>query len=352
MTNENTKHPLTVSRRDLLAGAAYLAAATGAATGVAHGASEPAAPSEGAAAAAAPDLSGLSILITGTSSGFGRLGAEYYARLGARVFATMRNMPRPEAEELRDLAASDDLAIDVIEIDVMSDDQVTAGVKAALEATGGTLDVLVNNAGISTPGPIEIQDMAATSVMFETNFMGCHRMAQAVLPAMRAAKKGQIFQISSMLGRLILPSLGQYSGTKFALEAVSEQMAYELVPHGIDVTIIQPGGYPTNIFRSSRENGLALKERTDEALLAAYPELTAALGQPRGTSNQDADPMDIPRAIAEIIAMPAGQRPLRRAVHPTMRPQEAINRVSAETQVGYLGQSAFGPWIKAVHNVG
>ena len=97
----------------------------------------------------APDLSGKSILITGASSGFGRLGAEHYARLGAKVFATMRNVPRPEAEELRDLASSDSLDISVIDIAVTSDEQVEAGVAEALTANDGKLDVLINNAGIS-----------------------------------------------------------------------------------------------------------------------------------------------------------------------------------------------------------
>ena len=115
--------------------------------------------------AATPDLSGKSILITGASSGFGRLGAEHYARLGAKVFATMRNVPRSEADELRDLASSDSLDISVIEIDVTSDEQVEAGVTEALAANDGKLDVLINNAGISFGGPVEVQDMAATELL-------------------------------------------------------------------------------------------------------------------------------------------------------------------------------------------
>jgi len=83
------------------------------------------------------DLSDISILITGCSSGFGRLGAEHYARLGAKVFATMRNLPRPEATELEALAKSDKLDITVLEIDITDQAQVTAGVEAALKATDG-----------------------------------------------------------------------------------------------------------------------------------------------------------------------------------------------------------------------
>jgi len=305
-----------------------------------------ASPAAGADAAARP-LDGKTILITGAASGFGRLGAEHYARLGARVFASMRGLPRPEAVELEKLAVDESLAIEVVEIDVMSDESVTAGVAAVLAKTGGTLDVLINNAGIGLGGPMEVQDMEATKLLFETNVFGPHRLARAVLPAMRAAKKGQIFQVSSQLGRVIIPGIGHYSPTKFALEALSEGLAYELVPHGIEVTIIQPGGYPTEIWAKSTSRAAALKARTPQALLDAYQQMTAGMGEP-SSGGGTTDPMDIPRAIAEIIQMPRGTRPLRRPVHPGAKPQEAINAVSRETQLAMLGASAYGPWVKDV----
>ena len=328
--------PTKIDRRQMLAlgaGAAALASQAACAQTV-------------AAATDGPDLSGKSILVTGSSSGFGRLGVEYYARQGAKVFATMRNVPRDEADELRDLASSDGLDLSVIEIDVTSDEQVEAGVAEALAANDGKLDVLVNNAGISVGGPIEVQDMAATELIFDTNVYGCHRMARAALPSMRANGGGQIFNISSQLGRLIIPGFGMYSATKFALEAMSEQMAYELVPHGVDVTIIQPGGYPTKIWSNNNNNSGPLKDRTSEDLLAAYPALTAGMGQRTGGGSTD--PMDVPRAIAEIIAMPKGTRPLRKAVHPVARPQEPLNDAAAEAQIAMLGESQLGPWIKDV----
>ncbi|MFN7164568.1 MAG: SDR family oxidoreductase [Hyphomonas sp.] len=324
-------HPV-MNRRQLIG---VSAAALGAAC---------ASPAAGADATRA--LDGKTILITGAASGFGRAGAEHYARLGARVFATMRNLPRPEAAELEKLAADEGLAIEVVEIDVMSGDSVRSGVAAVLAKTGGTLDVLINNAGIGLGGPMEVQDMEATKLLFNTNVFGAHRMALAVLPAMRAAKSGQIFQISSQLGRVIAPGLGHYSPTKFALEALSEGMAYELVPHGIEVTIIQPGGYPTAIWTKSRDRADALLSRTQQAVLDAYPEITAGMRETRtgGTT----DPMDIPRAIAEIIQMQRGTRPLRRPVHPGPKPQEAINEVSRQTQLAMLGNSPFGPWVRDV----
>jgi NAD(P)-dependent dehydrogenase (short-subunit alcohol dehydrogenase family) len=293
------------------------------------------------------DLTGTSILITGTSSGFGRLGAEHYARLGAKVFATMRNLPRPEATELKDLAKAEGLDITVIEIDVTRDRQVKSGVKKALKAAGGKLDVLINNAGMALSGPIEAQDMQATQLIFDTNVFGPQRMMRAVLPAMRAAGGGQIFNVTSQLGRVIIPGFGQYSPTKFALEAMSEQLAYEVQPHGIEVTIIQPGGYPTKIWENQAKPTAALKSRLSDDMLDAYPQFTSGMGTV-GSGGGESDPMDIPRAIARTIAMPKGTRPLRVALHPVARPQEMINKVSAQTQIAVLGKSPYGPSIKAV----
>lgn len=328
-----------VSRRQMIGGsAAIMGAMSGAPKAL--GETGPQAPPPGA-------LNGKTILITGAASGFGRLGAEHYARLGARVFATMRGLPRPEADDLARLAGSEGLAIEVVEIDVNSDESVTAGVAAILAKTGGTLDVLINNAGIGLGGPIEVQDMEATKLLFETNVFGPHRMARAVLPAMRAAGQGQIFQVSSQLGRVIIPGIGQYSPTKFALEALSESLAYEVAAQGIEITIIQPGGYPTKIWEKSTARAAALKARTPQALLDAYPEMTAGMGQP-GSGGGTTDPMDIPRAIAEIIALPRGERPLRRAVHPGNKPQEGINAVSRETQLAMLGNSPWGPVVRDV----
>ena len=326
-----------INRRNLMMGAAVLAASYGAAC----------AQASDSQISKKIDLTGVSILITGCSSGFGRLGAEHYARLGAKVFATMRNLPRPEAAELEALAKSDSLDITVLEIDVTKDEQVTAGVEAAIKAAGGKLDVLINNAGMSIAGPIEAQDMEATSLIFDTNVFGPQRMAKAALPSMRANGGGYIFNVTSQLGRVIIPGFGQYSPTKFALEAMSEQMAYEVAPHGIEVTIIQPGGYPTKIWFNQNAPSAALKARLSEDIISAYPQFTAGMGK-REAGGGESDPMDIPRAIAEAIALPKGSRPLRIALHPVARPQEAINKVSVQMQLAVLGDSPLGPIVKGV----
>ena len=329
---------MSLDRRALLAGAAATAAL---AAQRAHSA-EP---------LYTPELSfkGKSVLITGCSSGFGRLTAELLARQGARVFATMRGLPRAEAAELTALAAAEKLDLHVIAIDVTDLKQVNAGVAEAERINGGPLDVLVNNAGIGITSPVEVQDMEATRLMFDTNVFGPHRMARAVLPGMRKARSGLVIQISSQLGRVIAPYSGHYSATKFALEAMSEQLAYELVPHGIDVAIIEPGGYPTKVWVNRNAYSAALKKRSMAVHSAGYPEQVARMGMEDGSGRSN-DPMDVARAIAGLIAQPPGTRPLRLPVSPGNKPQVPINEVTAQVQTGWLGASpAVGALVRAVH---
>lgn len=326
-----------LNRRNLLAGAA----ATAALISSRASAAEP---------VFTPQLSfkGKSVLITGCSSGFGRLTAELLARQGAKVFATMRGLPRPEAEELRILAQTEKLDLSVIEIDVTSEDQVANGVAQAEMAAGGAIDVLVNNAGIGITSPIEVQDMEATRLMFETNVFGPHRMARAVLPGMRKKGGGLIIQISSQLGRVIAPYSGHYSATKFALEAMSEQLAYELVPHNIDVSIIEPGGYPTKVWVNRNLYSQALKNRAEVQHTEGYPQQVAAMGTEDGSGRSN-DPMDVAKAIAGLIALPPGTRPLRLPVSPGAKPQVPINEVTARVQTDWLGNSRAGALVRAVH---
>jgi NAD(P)-dependent dehydrogenase (short-subunit alcohol dehydrogenase family) len=328
----------TLDRRGVLAGTGALAAMAAAPAG----------------AAAPQPLAGKTFLVTGTSSGFGRLGALHYARQGAKVFATMRSLPRPEADELRQIAKAEKLDLTVLQIDVLSDEQVAAAVSEAERLGGGPIDVLVNNAGVVIGGPVEVHDLEAARLAFDTNVFGYHRMARAVLPGMRQRRSGLIVNVSSQAGRVISPGLGLYSATKFAVEAMSEQLAYEVAQHGVEVTLIQPGGYGTKAGVNGARYAAAVRERADPRHTAGYPEMVARMGSGPGAGSAPAaasagpDPLDVPRAIAEVAALPAGRRPLRRPVHPRPKPQEAINRVCAETQLAILSPTPFGPWAKAV----
>ena len=296
------------------------------------------------------NVSGKTILITGTSSGFGKLASLHLAREGAVVIASMRNFKngrRTEAQELADIASDEKLNLSLVEIDVLDTGLIASGVKKAESIANGKLDALVNNAGLAIAGPIEMQDEEAAALQFETNLLGSHRMANAVLPGMRARKEGQIIQITSQLGRMIIPNIGMYCATKFGAEAMFEAMAYELAPHGVDVTIIQPGGYPTKIWDNGRRYFTDLENRTSNDIKEGYAaHLELAQGFLRGGGSTD--PMDIPRAIAELVSMPAGTRPLRRPVHPNTTGSDAANAAMAQIQASVLGGGPYASWHKAV----
>ena len=334
-----SERPYQPSRRALLGGASVLAAAAVAG---------PKALAQDAAAV--PDFSGKSVLITGCSSGFGRLTALHLARLGATVIASMRNFEggaRAEARDLAGIAREENLNLSIVEIDVMDDALVASGVREATEIAGGKLDVLVNNAGIGLAGPIEINDMEATRLIFETNLYGCLRTARAVLPAMRARGEGLVFNVSSQLGRFVLPNIGMYCATKFGLEAMFETMAYELAPTGVEIVIIQPGGYPTKIWDNGERYFNDLMTRVDDERKEAYAaHLQIAQGFFNGGGTTD--PMDVPRAIAEVMALPAGKRPLRRSVHPNTQAVDGANGALAQVQAGVLGGGRYKDWHAAV----
>jgi NAD(P)-dependent dehydrogenase (short-subunit alcohol dehydrogenase family) len=262
----------------------------------------------------------------------------------------MRNLnkgKRPEAAALLDTAATEKLKLTVVEIDVTKEAEIAAGVAKAEATAGGALDVLLNNAGIGIAGPVELHDHAQAMRQFDVNLFGYHRMARAVLPKMRAKGVGLLVQVSSQLGRIVMPNIGMYCATKFALEAMFEAMAYELAPFGVDVTIVQPGGFPTKIWDNGVRYFDDLLAGADDARKAAYKahlELAQGFFVGGGTT----DPMDVPRAIAEIIALPPGKRPLRRPVHPNTEATDALNAAHTQVQAAVMGRGPYKPWHDAV----
>jgi NAD(P)-dependent dehydrogenase (short-subunit alcohol dehydrogenase family) len=295
-------------------------------------------------------LAGKTVLITGASSGFGRLSALHLADLGATVIASMRNLDggkRPDAVSLLAEAKGKPGKVHLVEIDVTKPDQVVAGVAAAERIAGGGLDAVLSNAGIGGAGPIELQDEIALETQFQTNLLGSLRVARAALPAMRAKKAGLIMPVSSQLGRIVMPNIGAYCSSKWGLEEAFEALAYELAPFGVEVTIIQPGGYPTRIWESGGRAAEAMFARNEPARMAAY---ATSVAQTRAmmTGPRNTDPKDVARAVAELMAMPLGQRPLRRPVHPNTAVTVAVNKALAGIQAQVLGQGPYAPWHAAV----
>jgi NAD(P)-dependent dehydrogenase (short-subunit alcohol dehydrogenase family) len=191
-------------------------------------------------------------LITGCSTGLGQAAALHLARKGHRVFATMRS-PETGGGPLLEAAKSEGLQISVSRLDVCDPASVTDAVAAAL-ADAGQIDVLVNNAGRGDLGAMELASEEQMRGMFETNVFGPLRVAQAVLPSMRARGSGTIVQISSVAGHIVGLGNGLYAGTKHALEAMSEALAAEVLQFGIRVAIIEPGFFATPIIDKAVES--------------------------------------------------------------------------------------------------
>lgn len=189
------------------------------------------------------------VLITGCSTGFGKLAALQFARAGDTVYASMRNTAK--GAELEQAKADENLKIDLVELDVTDDASVAAAVKKVIDEAG-QIDVLVNNAGIGHHGPVEETDDDEAKEIFETNFFGALRVTRAVLPHMREKKAGTIANVSSLAGVVGPPFDGIYAASKWALEAASEALSYEAHPFGIRVLLVEPGGFETAIGDSRR----------------------------------------------------------------------------------------------------
>ena len=185
------------------------------------------------------------VLITGCSSGFGLLTALRFGRAGDRVVATMRT-PEKAPAALTEPIAKERLPITIGRLDVCDPASVAAAVKDA-----GEVDVLVNNAGIELRSSIEDASDADVQRQFDTNVFGSLRMMRAVLPQMRARKRGTIVNLSSIAGIVARPFGGLYSATKHAIEAICEALHFEASPMGIRVILVQPGSYATRLIENA-----------------------------------------------------------------------------------------------------
>ena len=280
--------------------------------------------------------SGKVVLVTGASSGFGKLIAETLARKNYQVFATMRNVKGRNAavaREIEDLAKRESLSLQALELDVTDDLSVDRAVsKIVLQCA--RIDVLVNNAGYGIVDLAESVTLAQAQRQFDTNFFGILRMNRAVLPAMKRQGSGLLLHVSSGAGRLVIPGMGLYCASKFAMEALAEVYRYELASQGIDSVVIEPGAYPTPIM-TKLEKGEDPARKTGYGEVAKIPEKVQGL-----ISSSQANPQEIADAVLQIIETPAGQRKLRYRVGPGGSGVPRINDLTDEIQAQLL--DAFG----------
>ena len=254
------------------------------------------------------------ILITGASTGFGRLLATGLLRAGHEPIASMRNVSGANAEPARVLQSE---GVPVVEIDVANDESVERGVAAAL-ARAGRVDVLINNAGYGLMGPLEAVTIADLRDEFETNVFGAHRMVRAVLPQMRERGDGLLVHVSSGAGRFVVPGGGTYCASKWALEALGETLRYELAPLGIDSVIVEPGPYATDFSARS------LRFASDRERMAPYEAIMRG-NRNRMSRIEQRDPQEVVEAIIRLIDTPRGERPTRTVLHPARPTIEKFN---------------------------
>jgi len=252
------------------------------------------------------------ILITGASSGFGRMTAEALARAGHVVYASMRDIAGRNAGNAAELAAIEGADLRPIELDVRSEASVEAAV-ARIMAESGRIDVLVHNAGHMMFGPAEAFTPEQFAQQYDVNVLGTQRVNRAVLPHMRAARQGLLVWVSSSSSAGGTPPyLSPYFAAKAAMDALAVQYARELARWGIETSIIVPGAFTQGTNHFAHAGSPA-----DRARLAEYE-----AGPYKGFGEQvqrafaaivpdDADPAGVADRIVGLVARPFGKRPFR-----------------------------------------
>jgi NAD(P)-dependent dehydrogenase (short-subunit alcohol dehydrogenase family) len=273
------------------------------------------------------------VLITGCSSGIGREAARRFAREGYCVYASMRRTA--DGAGLRAEAEQTGWTLTTPELDVTSDESVSAAVVRILEETNGRLDILINNAGYYCVGPIEETAPDELRAQFETNVIGVLRVTRAVLPAMRQRGQGAIVNVSSVSGRMVLPAVGPYHASKWALEAMTEALRYEMRPFGIRVTCVEPGPFKTEIH--NKEVPVRDSLRSD----SPYQRMMAMYAKRSG---------NLPRAelstVVEVLFRAATHpRPrLRWAVGPSSFAGTVLRRFVPDGIYEFFIRLVFGLW--------
>ncbi len=264
------------------------------------------------------------VVITGCSNGFGEGAVRAFADKGYRVWGTLRDSLGRNASKKAALEGYSK-SISVIDMDVSCDKSVADGFARILNE--GTVDVLINNAGIMYLGITEAFTVAQAKEQMETNYYGAIRTIQAVLPSMRNARSGLIINCSSLVGQISPPFFSTYSATKFALEAYTQGLRYELSPFGIDVALVQPGPFGTGLLAGGKA-----PERND--VLASYGDLAGvpiAMGQHFATflqSEEAPNPQLVVDTYLALADMPAGKCPTRTVVGITW----GVDEINALTQ--------------------
>ena len=233
------------------------------------------------------------VLVTGASSGIGRVTCLHLAEKGYTVVGASRSLERLAG--LFEDAEARGLRVWGVELDVNSDKSVESVMPGLIEQFGG-FDALVNNAGFGVWGPIESLSMDELKLQFEANFFGAVRMIHATLPGMLERGSGRIVNISSVLGRIGTPFNGAYVSSKYALEGLSESLRTEVAPFGVKVALVEPGLFDTNFQKNQLRAA-----RSDDPSLAYAPYVESYNRRHDQFDWFAADPIKVARVIEKVI---------------------------------------------------
>ena len=278
------------------------------------------------------------IVITGTSSGFGFESAQNLATGGHRVFATMRNAEsgnKPAAEQLQTFASEHDFDLTVLDLDVTSNDSVNAAIEQIIDSAG-PVEILINNAGVMPLGVTEAFSTEQLTACLDTNVVGYFRLIKAVLPSMRSRQSGLILNIGSISGRIALPYEGIYNASKFAVEGLSEALRYELSSFGIDVVVIEPGPFETKLVGNSpNPENQTIVDSYGDAPIENVQKIEKAFEQMVADDQLPTESRFVVEAIRRVVETPVGDRPLRVTVGADLF-VESINKATAPLQMSMM----------------
>lgn len=237
------------------------------------------------------------VVITGASSGIGAACAQYLDGLGFTVWAGVRR--REDGEALARLTSS---RLRIVMLDVTDPASIAAAEQVVAQATRDTgLAGLVNNAGISVAGPLEVLPLDAVRMQFEVNVIGALAVTQAFIPMLRPAR-GRIVNISSIAGLAATPFLGAYCGSKFALEAMSDALRLELVPWGISVSLVEPGAIQSQIWQRATMSATRTLGGVAPESLARYAHLLSRMQDVMQKAAARAIPAEaVARVVADVL---------------------------------------------------
>lgn len=288
------------------------------------------------------------ILVTGASSGIGRLSAQSLAAAGHTVYASMRGVDgknAARAREMRDWSFSRGLDLRIVELDVLSQASADAAI-ATIVREQGRLDVVMHNAGHLVVGPAEAFSTDEMIAAYDTNVLGAQRVNRAALPVLRAQQQGLLLWIGSTTTRGGFPPfLGPYAAAKAAMDSLAVTMAFELARFGIETSIVVPGA-----FTSGTEHFPNAGKPADQARADAYGRYAGLMDQVgarlAALMPPEADPQGVADAVVRVVGQPHGERPFRTVIDYMDDGAGAVTEVAEKVRVDFARRIGIDDLLK------